>query len=66
MPDMVAAVQEYIGPMPDDMEELVPDLLPKTMESLMPTYLPELIPYITPLMIECIRRGCSEPVLAQS
>jgi Fe-S oxidoreductase/FAD/FMN-containing dehydrogenase len=60
MPDMVAAVQEYIGPMPDDMEELVPDLLPKTMESLMPTYLPELIPHITPRMIECIRRGCQE------
>jgi Fe-S oxidoreductase/FAD/FMN-containing dehydrogenase len=66
MPDMVAAVQDYIGPMPDDMEELVPDLLPKTMESLMPTYLPELIPHITPLMIECIRRGCSEPVPAES
>jgi len=66
MPDMVTAVQEYIGPMPDDMEELVPDLLPKTMESLMPTYLPELIPHITPLMIECIRRGCAEPALGES
>ncbi len=55
MPDMVAAVQEHIGPMPDDMEELVPDLLPKTMKSLMPTYLPELIPYVTPRMIDYIR-----------
>ncbi|MFU8891459.1 MAG: FAD-binding and (Fe-S)-binding domain-containing protein [Anaerosomatales bacterium] len=58
MPDLIAAVQEYIGPMPDDMEELVPDLLPRTMESLMPTYLPELIPHLTPRLIECIRQGC--------
>lgn len=55
MPDMIAAVREYVGPMPDDMEELIPDLLPKTMESLMPTYLPELIPHVTPRMIEYIR-----------
>ncbi len=66
MPDMIAAVQAYIGPMPDDMEELVPDLLPRTMESLMPTYLPQLIPYLTPRMIECIRRGCKQPVLAEA
>ncbi len=55
MPDMIAAVQEHVGPMPDDMEELIPDLLPKTMYSLMPTYLPELIPHVTPRMIEYIR-----------
>ncbi len=55
MPDMVAAVQEHVGPMPDDMEELVPGLLPKTMESLMPSYLPELIPHVTPRMISYIR-----------
>jgi len=66
MPDMIAAVQDYIGPMPDDMEELVPDLLPRTMESLMPTYLPELIPHLTPRMVECIRRGCKEQVTAEA
>lgn len=64
MPDMVAAVQDYIGPMPDDMEELIPDLLPKTMASLMPTYLPELIPHVTPRMMNYICRemhgGCPE------
>lgn len=55
MPDMVSAVQEHVGPMPADMEELIPDLLPKTMDSLMPTYLPQLIPHLTPRFIEYIR-----------
>lgn len=55
MPDLVAAVREHVGPMPDDMEELVPDLLPKTMESLLPTYLPQLIPHLTPKFIEFVR-----------
>ncbi|TLM76821.1 MAG: hypothetical protein FDZ75_09535 [Actinobacteria bacterium] len=55
MPDLIVAVREYVGPMPDDMEELVPDLLPKTMDSLMPTYLPQLIPYLTPKFIDYVR-----------
>ncbi len=55
MGDMIAAVQDHVGPMPEDMEELVPELLPRTMESLMPTYLPELIPHVTPRMISYIR-----------
>jgi Fe-S oxidoreductase/FAD/FMN-containing dehydrogenase len=55
MPDLVAAVQDYIGPMPDDMEELLPGLLPKTMDSLMPTYLPQLIPHLVPLFIDYVR-----------
>jgi len=55
MPDMVVAVQEHVGAMPEDMEELMPDLLPKTMDSLMPTYLPQLIPHLTPKFIEYIR-----------
>ena len=37
MPDMIREVEDYIGVMPDDMAELMPDLLPKTMESMMPT-----------------------------
>ncbi len=56
MPDMVEAVRRRVGPMPQDMEELVPDLLPETMRSLMPNYLPLLIPHVTPLMIEHVRR----------
>ena len=55
MPDLIEAVRAYIGPMPDDMEALIPDLLPKTMGSLMPTYLPELIPHLTPKFIEFVR-----------
>ncbi len=56
MPDMIEAVRGRVGPMPPDMEELVPDLLPETMASLMPNYLPQLIPHVTPLMIEYIRK----------
>jgi Fe-S oxidoreductase/FAD/FMN-containing dehydrogenase len=55
MPDMVEEVRDYIGEMPVDMDELMPDLLPKTMDALMPTYLPQLIPYLTPKFIEFLR-----------
>jgi hypothetical protein len=55
MPDMIVAVEEFIGPMPDDMQALMPDLLPKTMESLMPTYLPQLIPHLVPSFIAYVR-----------
>jgi Fe-S oxidoreductase/FAD/FMN-containing dehydrogenase len=55
MPDMVEEVRDYIGTMPADMDELMPDLLPKTMDALMPTYLPQLIPYLTPRFIEFLR-----------
>jgi len=55
MPDMVAAVGDYIGEMPDDMAALMPALLPETMDSLMPTYLPQLIPYLTPKFIDYVR-----------
>jgi Fe-S oxidoreductase/FAD/FMN-containing dehydrogenase len=55
MPDLIAAVEEFIGPMPDDMQALMPDLLPKTMDSLMPTYLPQLIPHLVPKFIAYVR-----------
>jgi len=55
MPDMVAAVGDYIGEMPDDMAALMPSLLPETMDSLMPTYLPQLIPHLTPKFIDYVR-----------
>ena len=57
MPDMLAEVSRRVGPLPKDMEELMPDLLPKTMDSLMPNLLPLIVPYITPMMIEYIRTG---------
>ncbi len=55
MPDLIVAVEDYIGEMPPDMAELMPDLLPKTMDSLMPTYLPQLIPHMVPKFIDYVR-----------
>jgi hypothetical protein len=60
---MVREVEDYIGIMPDDMGELMPDLLPKTMEALMPTYLPQLIPFLVPLFIDYVR-NIDEPDVA--
>lgn len=57
MPDLIAAVQDYIGAMPDDMDALMPELLPKTMDQLMPTYLPQLIPFLVPSFIDYVRKG---------
>jgi hypothetical protein len=54
---MLAEVSHRVGPLPKDMEELMPDLLPKTMESLMPNLLPLLVPYVAPMMIEYIKTG---------
>ncbi|HEY5541543.1 MAG TPA: FAD-binding and (Fe-S)-binding domain-containing protein [Coriobacteriia bacterium] len=55
MPDLISAVEEHVGQMPEDMAALMPDLLPKTMDSLLPTYLPQLIPYLTPKFIDYVR-----------
>ena len=55
MPAMLAEVSRRVGPLPEDMEALMPDLLPKTMDALMPNMLPLLIPHITPKMIAYIR-----------
>lgn len=57
MPDMLAEVSRRVGPLPKDMEELMPDLLPKTMDSLMPNMLPLIVPHIIPRMLEYIRTG---------
>jgi len=55
MPAMLREVSRRVGPLPEDMEALMPDLLPKTMDALMPNMLPLLIPHITPKMIAYIR-----------
>ena len=55
MPDMLAEVSRRVGPLPEDMEALMPDLLPKTMDALMPNMLPLIIPFITPKMMDYIR-----------
>lgn len=55
MGDMLEEVSRRVGPLPEDMEQLMPDLLPKTMDALMPNMLPLIIPHITPRMINYIR-----------
>lgn len=55
MPDMLIAVSNHVGPLPADMEALMPDLLPKTMDALMPNYVPLLVPHLVPKMIAYIR-----------
>ena len=55
MPAMLADVSRRVGPLPEDMEALMPGLLPQTMEALMPNMLPLLVPHITPKMIDYIR-----------
>jgi len=65
MPDMLAEVSRRVGPLPEDMEALMPDLLPQTMDALMPNLLPQLIPLIVPKMIDCMRSGrCFQPANA--
>ena len=65
MPDLIKAVGDHIGAMPEDMEALMPDLLPKTMDALMPNYLPLLIPYLVPSFMDCARQGlCERPAVA--
>ena len=51
MPDLIEEVQAYVGDMPTDMNELMPDLLPEAMHSLLPTYLDQLIPELVPRFI---------------
>jgi len=55
MPCMLEEVSRRVGPLPEDMEELMPDLLPKTMDALMPNMLPLVIPHLLPRMLEYIR-----------
>lgn len=51
MPAMLAEVSRRVGPLPEDMEELMPDLLPKTMDALLPNMLPLIIDDFVPKML---------------
>jgi Fe-S oxidoreductase/FAD/FMN-containing dehydrogenase len=55
MPAMLAEVSRRVGPLPEDMEELMPDLLPKTMDALLPNMLPLIIDDFTPKMLEYVK-----------
>lgn len=55
MPAMLEEVSRRVGPLPEDMEELMPDLLPKTMDALLPNMLPLVIPDLLPKMLAYIK-----------
>ena len=57
MPRLIEEVKAYVGEMPPDMDELMPNLLPETMNNLMPTYLPQLIPHLVPSFVGYLRKG---------
>lgn len=51
MPAMLEEVSRRVGPLPEDMEELMPDLLPKTMDALLPNMLPLIMDDFLPRML---------------
>ncbi|MCE5202707.1 MAG: FAD-binding oxidoreductase [Actinomycetia bacterium] len=55
MPAMLAEVSRRVGPLPEDMEALMPDLLPKTIDALMPNMLPLIVDDFVPRMLEYIK-----------
>jgi len=56
MPAMLAEVSRRVGPLPEDMEALMPDLLPKTMDALLPNMLPLIMDDFVPKMLEYIKK----------
>ena len=56
MPAMLAEVSRRVGPLPQDMEELMPDLLPKTMDALLPNMLPLIMDDFVPQMLDYIKK----------
>lgn len=55
MPAMLTEVSRRVGPLPEDMEELMPDLLPQTMDALLPNMLPLIMDDFVPQMLQYIR-----------
>ncbi len=62
MPAMLAEVSRRVGPLPEDMEALMPDLLPKTMDALLPNMLPLIMDDFVPKMLCYIRYELDRPV----
>lgn len=54
MPKMLEMVKAKV-PMPDFMQEQLPDLMPPAMVELMPKMLPDIIPHFMPLMIDYLQ-----------
>jgi Fe-S oxidoreductase len=61
MPAMLAEVSRRVGPLPEDMEALMPDLLPKTMDALLPNMLPLIIDDFVPKMLCYIQHVLDRP-----
>ncbi|MDO9556209.1 MAG: FAD-binding and (Fe-S)-binding domain-containing protein [Coriobacteriia bacterium] len=55
MPAMLAEVSRRVGPLPEDMEVLMPDLLPQTMDALLPNMLPLIMDDFVPKMLGYIK-----------
>ncbi|MHB1340502.1 MAG: FAD-binding and (Fe-S)-binding domain-containing protein [Coriobacteriia bacterium] len=56
MPAMIAEVSRRVGPLPEDMEALMPTLLPETMDALLPNMLPLIMDDFVPKMLDYIKR----------
>jgi Fe-S oxidoreductase/FAD/FMN-containing dehydrogenase len=63
MPAMLAEVSRRVGPLPEDMEALMPDLLPKTMDALLPNMLPLIIDDFVPKMLCYIKHELDRPAV---
>ncbi len=55
MPAMLAEVSKRVGPLPEDMEALMPTLLPETMDALLPNMMPLIYDSFVPKMLEYIK-----------
>ncbi|PKQ19365.1 MAG: Fe-S oxidoreductase [Actinobacteria bacterium HGW-Actinobacteria-6] len=55
MPAMLAEVSRRVGPLPEDMEALMPELLPETMDALLPNMMPLIYDDFVPRMLEYIK-----------
>jgi Fe-S oxidoreductase/FAD/FMN-containing dehydrogenase len=55
MPAMLAEVSRRVGPLPEDMEALMPELLPETMDALLPNMLPLIFDDFVPKMLAYIK-----------
>jgi Fe-S oxidoreductase/FAD/FMN-containing dehydrogenase len=66
MPAMLAEVSRRVGPLPEDMEALMPDLLPQTMDALLPNMLPLIMDDFLPKMLCYIKHELGRPVVPGS
>ncbi len=55
MPAMLVEVSRRVGPLPEDMEALMPSLLPETMDALLPNMLPLIMDDFVPKMLEYVK-----------